>query len=301
MKRKVLRAIELVGLFTLFAFVAAAILFPVFAKPDKRPVGIVLDGASKPMPGAVLRFRDSTGRVVASFTADAQGEFRSRRLYDLRQSPVDGFALTRDVHNTGGSNHYYFSPLGTQTFLIRDTRGQPIGDLNIMLQPTGPYRFLNSDEEPTGVSDQSGVVQFNNLPLGARYELYCRGNWYAISSVPSFADAHTVRTDVAVAPSATIAGRLTAPDGKPLVYYNVFAYSGSSAQGSGGASANQRGRFRITGLRPGTYQITVTSSGSGAAGSEDTFGRRFTIASGQTIDVSLQYRPGRGAETARLN
>jgi hypothetical protein len=78
----------------------------------------------------VVRFRDSRGRVIAEFTADERGEFRSNRLDDLRNEPrIDGFELFRIEGNTGGAGFiYYFSPVGRHTAFVHDTSGRPVAN-----------------------------------------------------------------------------------------------------------------------------------------------------------------------------
>jgi hypothetical protein len=68
------------------------------------------------MPGAVLRFRDRAGRIIATITANNRGEFRRSGLSHLSQkATINGFGLFRETYNTGSPMRFYFSPLGIQT------------------------------------------------------------------------------------------------------------------------------------------------------------------------------------------
>ena len=300
-----LTLVELIVLIAVLA-VVVVILYPVFAKPDRRPRGIVRDGVNKPMPGAVLRFRDRAGRVIAVLTADKDGEFRRPGLLDLsRETTVDGFALTRETHFTGGTECVYFSPLGTQTAFVHDGEGRPIAGVGVTFQPDDDFRFVRPDE-PEGLTDEGGIVAANGLPVGARYGLDCWDDKYAQIDVKIIASPQAVRYDVTMVLAAVIAGRLIGANGRPLKSYSVFTervpWTAGVGQTQSDATTDSQGRFRLTGLRPGTYRLIASPFPSEAPyRPEDIFASRFTLANGQTVDVTLQYRKGYEAIASHVN
>ncbi|MDQ2686865.1 MAG: hypothetical protein M3Y28_03255, partial [Armatimonadota bacterium] len=91
--------VPLVELLTVLVIIAIMVMvfYPVIAKSRQQycPIGIVLDGTKHPIPGAVLRFRDSAGRIVATVTTDARGIFLRHDLGSLCRDTIDGFALVK--------------------------------------------------------------------------------------------------------------------------------------------------------------------------------------------------------------
>lgn len=189
--------------------IVAAILFPVFQKSDYRPTGVVRDGAGEPILGAALRFRDPKGRLVATVTSDGQGEFRRADLSELSYNAmIDGFALTRFLHRTGGSDIYTFTPLETQIVIFTNEAGKPLPGLAFTFyldNPTGmsyyerkaPGHFNGKTHQAT---NKDGVAYIAQVPSGARFKFEVFNTYYAVEKVQTIVDGNTIRYAVTVAP-----------------------------------------------------------------------------------------------------
>ncbi len=273
--------------------VLAAVFYPLFALTDRLPAGIVRGGDGQPVPGARLRFRDANGRVIAVVNADENGEFRRHGLRALSQRKVDGFALTRYLHSTGGAGAYVFSPLGRQEIAFRDGRGRPVPGVAVSLRPdTRTWQTPATPETLNRVSDANGIIALAGVPLSARWEVYSRDRRYAVQSVgkPRAGSGGVVQSVVTLVVPATITGRLVSATGASLRGYRVVAARdepGTDARQDGQrhylANSGSDGRFRLTGLLPGVYQVSATTwRGSRASAPA----RRARVQSGQVAGVS---------------
>jgi len=280
---------ELLSVLAILA-VLVAIFFPLFQQPRSSPNGAVQDGSGKPIPGATLRFRDQTGRIVATATSDDYGGFRRDNLDALSKNAVDGFGLTRARRRTGAGTLYTFTPLGTQIATFRDTSGNPIAGLAVSVGPdihTWQWPF----HEPfDSVSDNKGIIQVVNTPTGGRFGFQSQDPNYIVERTQVTVDGNTIRYAVTVTAPATITGCLRGEDSRPLRGYKAFAtvspdlnhfdrwYADSLVTGL-------TGRFRITNLRARTYYVSVAP----ARGYHALLpAQRVTLASGQTAEVSLR-------------
>lgn len=280
---------ELLGVVAILA-VLAAIFFPVFQGVHSPPNGAILDGAGKPIPGAVLRFRDPAGRLIATATADANGRFRQHGLGALSQDAVDGFGLSFSTHRSGSSDLYVFTPLGLHVATFRDNAGHPVPGLAVALIPHRRTRQRALDGPQELVSDKNGNIQVNQTPTGVRFEFQSEDPNYVIERTQATADGNTVRYAVAVATPGTITGCLRDEDGRPLRGYKAFAtvspdlnhfdrwYSASLITGP-------TGRFRITNLKPRVYYVSAAPARGFHAVAP---AQRVTLAQGQTAEVSLR-------------
>lgn len=242
--------------------VLAAIFYPVFVSAEKQPIGVVLDAERRPIPGAVLRFRDEAGRRIAVITADQKGRFRRWGMRDLSRSAVDGFLLAHTIRGTDNPGHYVFSPSGRQEIVFRDAAGRPVAELGVWIRAT--YRTWNTDtglQNFERITDRRGVVALEPVPVSARFDVWSKGPRTVIRDVATRVERGVVRTAVTAIPSATVVGRLILSGGSPLGGYTAFATDGTNwAPRSGLVSdgvTGPQGRFRITGLPPGTYSIGV--------------------------------------------
>ena len=113
-ERRASRLRRSIGAIVLFALVAL-VLYPVFAPFDHRREGWFWDSSRHGIPGAILLFRDESGRLIGINATDYQGEVRDNLLDIVRDGgSVDGYALQGSMGNTGGAGFiYYFSKPGS--------------------------------------------------------------------------------------------------------------------------------------------------------------------------------------------
>lgn len=283
--------LELLAVIVIIA-VMVVMFYPVFARSRQQywPTGVVLDGTGRPMPGAVLRFRDSAGRVVTTVTADASGTFRLRGLGPLCRNAIDGFALSWATHSTGGADQFRFTPLITQQAVFHDTSGRPMSGLAINFQPDIYSRGIwvgNATYDL--ITDRRGVAQIRNAPTEARFVIECRDRRYVVKDVKAFPAPRAVRYDVTVTAPATIAGRLLTPDGKPLrgryAYVTQVSRAGRGESPEAVAIVGPTGRFRFRPLRPGRYYVSPRPLWR----PRDTLSAQcVTVAGGQTVSVEVR-------------
>ena len=192
---------ELLGVLAILT-VLAAIFFPVYQGINPLPNGAVQDGSGKPLPGAVLRFRDPSGRIVAAITSDDYGSFRQHGLSDLSKDTVDGFGLMRARRRTGAGSLYTFSPLGTHRATFRDASGNLIAGLAVSVGPDTHAWQWPFHKPFESISDSKGTIQVINTPIGGRFGFLSQDPNYVIGRVQTTVDGNTVRYSVLVTRSA---------------------------------------------------------------------------------------------------
>ena len=192
---------ELLGVLAILT-ILAAIFFPVYQGINPLPNGAVQDGSGKPLPGAVLRFRDPSGRIVAAITSDDYGSFRQHGLSDLSKDTVDGFGLMRARRRTGAGSLYTFSPLGTHRATFRDASGNLIAGLAVSVGPDTHARQWPFHKPFESISDSKGTIQVTNTPIGGRFGFLSQDPNYVIGRVQTTVDGNTVRYSVLVTRSA---------------------------------------------------------------------------------------------------
>jgi len=192
---------ELLGVLAILT-VLAAIFFPVYQGINPLPNGAVQDGSGKPLPGAVLRFRDPSGRIVAAITSDDYGSFRQHGLSDLSKDTVDGFGLMRARRRTGAGSLYTFSPLGTHRATFRDASGNLIAGLAVSVDPDTHAWQWPFHKPFESISDSKGTIQVTYTPIGGRFGFLSQDPNYVIGRVQTTVDGNTVRYSVLVTKSA---------------------------------------------------------------------------------------------------
>jgi hypothetical protein len=255
---------------------------------DHRRRGIVLDGLWKPIPGAVLRFRDAKGNVIAVFNADDNGEFRSNRLDELRDHPrIDGYVLFYSIGNTGGAGTiYYFSPPSEQAIFAHDASGRPVANADIDFQEN-----VTNYEGPEIITGKNGYA-YMTAPLAARYDVNCVNPGFEVGSVRKTAAAYSVSYDIMLVPPGTIKGRLMGLTPASLDGSTILAerYVGGQFVDFGTQSTTDaHGNFILAHLKPGDYRVSWLGSQYAGAPGKD-FPQQTSVASGETVDVTLRYR-----------
>lgn len=283
--------LELLAVLVIIA-VVAMIFYPVVAKTRQQywPNGVVLDGTKHPIPGAVLRFRDSAGRIVAAVTADAHGIFVRHDLGDLSGYAIDGFALVKSERSTGGPTRYFFSPIITQTAIFKDRAGHPIPGLGVSLN-SDQYQGMMSRvfSQRDFVTDHSGTLSIANAPATGRFQFVCLDRHYAVKGVKALPSPGAVHYEVTVASPAIITGRLLTPNGAPLrghyVYATLVSRAGHGESPDAVATVGPTGRFRFRPLRPDRYYVSAKPLWRPG---DIPSARRVFVSDGQNVTVELR-------------
>lgn len=124
----------------------------------------------------------------------------------------------------------------------------------------------------TVTADESGAFRIDDLP-GMEIGLTARKDGYAPTEPERITlSPGEVKTGVALQLGAThfIAGRVTDPEGKPIVDASVFANSFGFAQKSsqGHAQTDNDGRYRIEGLAAAKHQVSAACPDYGSVSKE---------------------------------
>jgi hypothetical protein len=276
------------GVIAFVAALLAAVLFPVFAKADRRPTVIVLDALGRPTPGVTLHFRDHSGRVAATLNTGPDGECHASGLRTLFRDPVDGLLFTRYLPSTGSGGFYYFSPAGTQTAVFQDAVGHVVGGFGVTLtlEPRS-WQTANRPEQITQTIPENGQMPIAGVPLAARFVFESSDPQYVVIDVQTLAGPTAVHYVVTVTRPATLIGSLSA-GGKPLRGRTVFAAhapkDGVDDRQFHSGVVGPTGRFRISGLSPGEYYVSTDRPFSSSSTAPM---QSVTVADGQTIRVNL--------------
>ena len=281
--------------------IAAAILFPVFAKAYNGPIFFVRDAAGNPIPGATLRFRDTSGRLFKTITTDDSGEYKRYGISRLTKgSTVDGYGLTLIGHSSGNGDRYVFTPLGSQTAFIHDTSGHPVVNMPIVFTPDG-FKFNTVSGEVDKVTNPAGDAHID-CPLGARFSVNVSSGRWVVGKVLTEAKTMSVHYDVTLVAPAKITGRIVDLTGEKLdgCTINAQFVTGQpyAEDFSRWSYIDSKGRFRLIGLRPGVYSLTVTGTTNRL---ENTFTQKISVASGQALHATLHYSELDGAKSATVS
>jgi hypothetical protein len=196
----------------------------------------------------------------------------------------------------------------TGTVLVDDAARTPLRNVLVGLSRT------NIEDIRHASTDESGHFRFDALPAGSYRLSASKGGYIATgygAPKPGSPGAAITLTDgqtldvmpMALSRGAVIAGRLLGRNGQPVASARIQAsqfvvVNGTrrprSATGSSGmATTNAHGEYRIFGLLPGEYLVSVADSGFPAQsevtaaemawarqpmGSAPAFGRPFTVA-----------------------
>ena len=247
--------------------------------PESILAGVVRErGTKKPVAGALVKVgeeqiwrRDQDQAGFGSAVTDADGRFRITRLapgrYKARatatgrygeaeESVLLGLGQTRD--SLVVEVHPAFVVGGAITVADSD---EPC--------PTGSVRMTakDSDREASGSTEGDGAVTMKAvLPGTYRVDVFCKG-WLPRASYPDIevTDGDVTGLSWQVDKGAEIAGRVVDQDGQPVVDAWIRA-RGSSGDPRGQRSwaferSEDDGRFSLTGLLAGKYDLEVQAEG----------------------------------------
>jgi hypothetical protein len=116
--------------------------------------------------------------------------------------------------------------------------------------------------------DPTGVPRFQNLPPGTYEVRVTKRPFVTGSRTVVVGEGSTVEERVVLERGVAIEGVLVDDAGGAVANAGVAAYRETDddpSGGGGGASTDAEGRFRIEGLRPGSYRLKATAGGHGGS------------------------------------
>lgn len=174
-------------------------------------------------------------------------------------------------------------PAGAITGRVTTTSGIPVAGADVGIAPkgAGPMMFMEFMDRtsllrpvPRAVTDADGAYTLECVPAGvvtvaARASRHLQGRR---ADVEVRAGATTSGADITLDPAATLVGRITGPDGAPVVEARVqvtvppeSGMDGLLAQFTGGRKVSARtdadGRYRVESIPAGEHAVGVEAAG----------------------------------------
>lgn len=171
------------------------------------------------------------------------------------------------------------SPAGMIWGYVTNLAGEPIQGAEITLTTSQSIftqavnAFLTRQAPISAVSGEDGYYEMGGVPLNQEWRLYVAGHG---SYTPQLSDVfaltpqyRVVRVDINLFDGASVSGRVTEPNGTPIVGAEVICMPEYSAIFSPldqptafkGTTSKENGEFSINGLPPGNFQILAWKSG----------------------------------------
>ncbi|MCX8064535.1 MAG: carboxypeptidase regulatory-like domain-containing protein [Candidatus Hydrogenedentes bacterium] len=171
------------------------------------------------------------------------------------------------------------SPAGMIWGYVTNLVGEPVPGAELTLSTSQSIftqavnAFLTRQAPITAVSNEDGYYEMGGVPLNQEWRLYVAGHG---SYTPQLSDVfaltpqyRVVRVDINLFDGASVSGRVTEPDGTPVVGAEVICMPEYSAIFSPldqptafkSAVTKEGGEFSVTGLPPGNFQILAWKSG----------------------------------------
>jgi len=223
-------------------------------------------------------------RVTTKTNAQGQFRFPRRRRsgdegsYSLVLVQATGWGLTfKDLPAKPGVSAALSITLTPPTILrlpFTDQKGKPLPNLPIRVHSLYEENmgFLEIPASMHGPweqkTDAHGECIFPGLPQGVRVQFDVGSDKYVAPDSVNLSQATAQQVPpIALLPGSTVQGRVTsAIDGVSLSGIQVVAQtiSGEREDGWGSTRTDAQGRYRMVGLRPGTYNLALLLQGERA-------------------------------------
>ncbi len=232
-----------------FRPVAGAWVVPVVCEGDGRYVPHSSDGEGDD-------FSSGMAKILGAWT-DVDGRFRINDLHPgawQLAARAEGYAWTKSPFNAVNSEsvEWKLDPESRIGGRIVDADGRPVSNADVSIEGEG---LLGRTQIQTGAD---GAFLFANLSAGA-YELDVSHDTLAAAETPMSValDVGEAKTglELELAVGASIAGRVFDEDTSRGIPGAVVYATGRQGKE---ATTDADGRFRISGLGPGEYSISVS-------------------------------------------
>ncbi|HST38925.1 MAG TPA: carboxypeptidase regulatory-like domain-containing protein, partial [Conexibacter sp.] len=247
---------------------------------------VTAQATGAPLPDAYIDVYDEAGDWVALAEADADGRYRVNGLatgsYRVSASAGVGdnyvaeyyddaptFEQADPVAAVAGEEQpgidFALRPGGRVAGHVADAEtGEGLGDISVYVTAEdGATAYGSSDEDGdyvvNGVASGRQTVGFH--PSEFPHQSH-RPQWYDGKSDVEQADPISVTEgqltsgiDAALDPAGRITGTVTGRAGQPLAGVRVELYEAGRSWSSGAVRTDENGRYRVTGLEPGSYRL----------------------------------------------
>lgn len=252
-----------------------------------RVRGTVRNLVGQPLPYAYVQVESPDGTGLGSVNANSQGEFEA-----FAREPW-AFRLRAESSNYA-RQYYALADLAQDAVILSGTYGQTLSGIDFSLAPTAVLsgtvvnasgdayncgtvraRPLSSPEYSSyGASLNSlGAFTIANLPPGVyaleaaicgKYPIF-HANAYSVAEashivlLPGEGVADLVVVVPEIIASASIAGRITRPDGSPISGRQVRVTGVDGTSGTTSTNTNGEGYYVFTGRPPGVYVVSTAA------------------------------------------
>jgi len=196
---------------------------------------------------------------------------------------------------------------GTIAGRVVDAQEHPVAGAELFAQfrsdvGVGASRTGESHEQRLGTTSEDGTFHVDDLAPGS-FDLVVRASGYVEGRLDGLRPEDGRRTGlrVVLAEGARITGRVLDPAGEPAGDLTVVLRRGRPGARRDRSrklfrvvrvSTDRSGRYRLSGLDPGTYRLTIEGSAAGTASAEVKVAERetrsldFRLAPAQKVEVS---------------
>ncbi|HEX4954921.1 MAG TPA: carboxypeptidase regulatory-like domain-containing protein [Thermoanaerobaculia bacterium] len=233
--------------------------------------GQVLDEAGQPVLGAwVSQVRELSGELIrdGGTGVDGAGRYRLEGIAPGHQQLAAGaegwlsVEKSVEVTETGGRLDFTLRRGATVRGRVIDAEGVPVPRANVVLEEQAGGPFLAMIQ-----SGREGSFSIGGVPPG-RYVIAAQREGYRAPAGPTSVEVGGQAVEdleLVLDRGGAIVGAVTGVEPAETVGLRVAAFDGKGPRAS--AAVDARGRFRLEGLAPGSYQVQAVPGAQNLSGS----------------------------------